>query len=113
MYKIEEIKKLAELLKEGAISQEEYNSLKETVLSAIDNTILSISDSQNKKVIEDNSIKNEALKMLEKEGITCSQQNLVTYSSKGDFRIVELLLIAGLNPNNPYINENKLFGIGA
>ena len=47
----------------------------------------------------------EALDMLSKMNISFGQQNLVWYSQEGDFNKVELLLIAGANPNICWTNS--------
>ncbi len=50
---------------------------------------------------------NEALDMLGKMNVKFAQQNLVYYAQQGDLNKVELLLCAGLNPNEAWINEKK------
>ena len=130
MDKIDEIKRLADLLKEGAITKEEFNLLKNNLLNSIDTNInseianekkntLVISGTNrkdsptHKKALKENQninlqsgdssfaniSKKDAVDMLYKMGVGFNHQNLIYYASIDDFNKVELLLIAGLNPN--------------
>lgn len=49
----------------------------------------------------------EALEMLKQMDTLCVQQNLAYYSQHGDKDKTELLLIAGLNPNDPHVDDKK------
>lgn len=49
----------------------------------------------------------EALQMLEQMNCPCILQNLVWYAQEGDTNKVKLLLIGGVNPNEPYTNSKK------
>ena len=49
----------------------------------------------------------EALDMLDKMNVQFHIHNLIWYSQEGDKQKTELLLIAGINPNEEYINKDK------
>lgn len=51
--------------------------------------------------------KKEALRMLDKIDVGFAQQNLIYYSEIGDYKTVELLLIAGLSPNEFWFNPDQ------
>ena len=110
MDKIEELEKLAKLLKEGTISQQEFDLLKRNLLSDTNESTPFKSEKVNDKVTHNDDQKDEisqeeALKMLRKMDIAYSRENLVICSEEGNQNAVELLLIAGSNPNGAYINE--------
>ena len=112
MNKIEEIKKLASLLKEGAITQKEFDSLKRNLLVTTDNSSAPTSEFLKEKMIKeeipkDEFAKREARKKLKKMDVAYAIENLIYCSYNGEIETVELLLIAGLNPNKFSINEKK------
>lgn len=49
----------------------------------------------------------EALKMLDKMDVGFLQQNLIHYSQVGDYKWTEILLIAGLSPNETWYNPEQ------
>lgn len=49
----------------------------------------------------------EAMEMLQQMDTLCVQQNLAYYSQHGDVNKTELLLIAGLNPNDADVDDKK------
>lgn len=52
----------------------------------------------------------EALEMLQQMNALCVSQNLIWYAGQGDLNKVELLLIGGLNPDTPWVDQqNKQF----
>jgi hypothetical protein len=110
MDKIEELEKLAKLLKDGAISQQEFDLLKRNLLSETNESLPSKSEKVNDKATHNGDHKDEisqeeALKLLRKMDIAYSRENLVICSEQGNQNAVELLLIAGSNPNGGYIND--------
>jgi hypothetical protein len=143
---IEEIKRLAALLKDGAITQKEFDSLKKNVLASInqpatpnkniENTEVTQKSeiikqefvpkpkisAQNKKIQDSESAEEQnihakrghvkkkvtqkqAFDMLYKMDVGVVQQNIIYHSQVGDFNKVELLLIAGIDPNISWYNE--------
>lgn len=112
MNSIDEIKKLKELLDVGAITPEEFDSLKLNILSSAKDSISSKSAKVKDIVTNDYNHKDkisqeEAFKMLRKMKIAYSRENLVIYSEEGNLNVVELLLIAGSNPNGAFINDQN------
>lgn len=151
---IEELKGLKGLLDQGAISEAEFNLLKQKAMSHSrvnenikematlpqsshkrskqepeESTDASLNvkehESENMTINKalgteknqlDNSpreldlTKDEALSELNKRDVGVLQQNLVYYSQVGDYKRTELLLIAGLNPNelwfSPQLKRN-------
>lgn len=107
MDKIEELKKLSKLLLEGAISEDEYNSLKREILTSSEKTEETKDEKEEESNVSSNpnfskwdSIKaNEALQKL---GIQISAENLINFSYEGNNKIVALLLEAGVNPNSMF-----------
>lgn len=58
--------------------------------------------------MEQKPTQKEALEMLKNMNVAFSEQNLVWYIQEADFNKVELLLIAGINPNAPFIDAKKV-----
>lgn len=126
MDKIEEIKRLASLLKEGAITQKEFETLKKNVLNSIDQPTPPKKDRTRKKIVQDSETteeeepfkskrgntkkkitQKEAFNMLDRMDVAVVEQNIIWYAQVGDFNKVELLLIAGINPNVCWYNEEE------
>jgi hypothetical protein len=111
MNTIDEIKKLKELFDAGAITQNEFNNLKQNLISPIGNSTPSVDEITKEVVIDeiqnDETSPEEAIKMLTEMDIKCSQQNLIYYSYEGNFKVVKLLIMAGLSPNITFIDENN------
>lgn len=116
MNKIEEIKNLKSLLDAGAITEQEFNNLKKIIFESNDaSTDLNISASKNlnekqeKKtpLNQSNLSQKEALKTLRKLDWDLAQENLIFCIENYNLRIAELLLIAGLNPNEPIYDKKQ------
>ena len=106
MNKIDELKKLKTLLDEGAISEDEFNSLKLQILNVKEDYK---PNEKNKKCQESQSSEKysqkDAINMLDKMDLFVAPQNLIYFIEKNDINKVNLLLNAGLNPNEPFYND--------
>lgn len=122
MDKVGEIKKLKNLLEKGAITQEEFDCLKKQVIEFKDDLSVSgvMSTPSPKNTLKKEEVVTpskgnasqkptlkEAFRMLDKMDVAVVQQNLIHFSEIGDLKKVELLIIAGLDPNIPWYKEEQ------
>lgn len=105
----DKISELFDLFNSGALSEEEYNFLKSQIISGTKElTLIKTESIREEKPLNALSQK-DALEILSKMDIDCTLQNLVNYSESGYKNKVELLLIAGLNPNESWFNPRNRF----
>ena len=95
---LEELKKLDELLKDGVISEDEFSSLKKKLLSKENEK------DKLKSKIEENK---EAVRILEQLDLRIDVDNLFYFITTNDLYKIELLLKAGVNPNEKTYDTNN------
>jgi len=117
MNKIEEVKKLKDLFDKGAINQDEFSLIKKKVLiddnktsknktSKVSSNDQGSSESK-RDVSEDMRIRNEARKQLQNENIEINEISLIYAIQEQNYRLIELLLEAGANPNKTFYEEDS------
>ena len=119
MEKLEEIQKLKSLLDQGAITQDEFTTLKKNLLaenkgasgldlSSVNNETVTGKKATKKVLLpEDKLAQKEAKKTLRQMDLDVVQWNLIYFIQANESQTVKLLLAAGLNPNSAFYDEKQ------